>query len=165
MKTLKNLLVLLIVTTVVFSCKNEAEPEVKTVAVETAEKVKELDPNATYAKAEFTIEGMTCAMGCAKMIEGNLNKMEGVKTAVVDFERELAMVEFDEAKVNHSSLEETVNNSGESYAVKEIKTVDSFQAKKECDPNCKKECCQDKTEAEKKECAKDCKKACCASKA
>ena len=156
---------LFMLAAVVFSCKNETEPEVKTVAVETTEQEKKLDPGATYAKSEFSIDGMTCAMGCAAKIEGNLAKLEGVKSAVVDFDRKLAMVEYDEAKVNHALLEESVKKSGESYTAKEFKTVDSFEAKKECDPNCEKDCCKGKTEAEKKECAKDCNKACCASKA
>ena len=30
-----------------------------------------------------------------------------------------------------------------------------------CAPDCKKECCANKTEAEKEACSKDCKKACC----
>ena len=34
---------------------------------------------------------MTCAMGCAKTIEKKMAKMDGVKMAKVDFEKELAM--------------------------------------------------------------------------
>ena len=165
MKTLKNILVLFVLTAVVYGCKNEAEPEVKTVAIETAEEVKELDPNATYAKAEFTIEGMTCAMGCAATIEKNLAKLEGVKSAEVDFERELAMVEYNEAKQDFASLEASVKKTGETYSVKDIKNVDSFSEKSNCPPDCDKKCCADKTEEEKKACSEDCKKACCASKA
>ena len=67
MKTLKNILTVLVLALAIVSCKNEAQPEVKTVEVETKKDVKaELDPNATYAKAEFTIKGMTCEIGCAK---------------------------------------------------------------------------------------------------
>lgn len=165
MKTLKNILVVLLITTVFMGCKNEAQPEVKDVAVETTDQEKVLDPDATYAKAEFTIEGMSCAIGCAKKIEGNLAKMDGVKSATVDFDKKLAMVEYDEAMVSTMNLEETVKKSGEVYSAKDFKTVESFEAKKECDPDCQKACCKDKTEAEKKACSEDCKKACCASKA
>lgn len=165
MKTFKNILVVLVMISLVFACKNETEPGVKTIAVETSDQEKELDPNATYAKAEFMIEGMSCAVGCAKKIEGNLAKMDGVKSATVDFDRKLAMVEYDEAKVSTANLEETVRSSGDVYTAKEFKTVDSFEAKKECDPNCEKACCDGKTKAEKKACSEDCKKACCASKA
>ena len=53
MKTIKYILSLLVITIVVFNCKNEVKPEIKTIEIET---VKELDPNATYAKAEFTVD-------------------------------------------------------------------------------------------------------------
>ena len=106
MKTIKNILSLFIITIAMVSCKNDVKPEVKTVQVN-AETINKLDPNATYAKAEFTIEGMTCAVGCAATIQKKLGKMEGVKGARVDFENKLAMVEYDEAKVTPTSLENT----------------------------------------------------------
>lgn len=174
MKTIKVLLGVAFLSVAVWSCKNEVAPETKTVEVETTEAKKQIDPDAVIAKAEFNIEGMTCAIGCAKTIEKKLAKMEGVKSAKVDFDNKLAMVEYDEAKVTTTNLEETVSKAGESYTVNGMKTVESFTsngAKKGCDKDCKKECCakKDKSEAKnmdgKKACKKDCKKACCADKA
>lgn len=171
MRTLKNIVVIALVSLTVMACKNETQPEVKTVDTEmnselSANVTKQLDPNATYAKAEFGIEGMTCAMGCAKTIEKKIAKMDGVKSAKVDFEKELAMVEYDEARVTTNSLEEAVAKAGDTYKVKDMKTVESFSSEKhECPPNCDKASCANKTEAEKMACAKDCKKACCAKKA
>lgn len=125
MKHLKYLTLVLALSAVTLSCK-EQQAEVKTVEVETEISTPELNPNATYAKAEFTIEGMTCAIGCAKQIEKKIASMDGVKTATVDFDKKLAMVEFDEAKVTTTSLEETVKKVGETYVVKDMKTVDTF---------------------------------------
>ena len=166
MNTLKNILGLIVITLVIVSCKNEAEPEVMTVETASVQVKSELDPNATYAKAEFNIEGMTCEIGCAKTIQKKLAGMDGVKSATVDFDNAIAMVEFDEAKVTPTSLEETVKKTGETYTVKNMKTVESFSAKKgEAHPeNCDKDCCKGKTEAEKKACSADCKMACCADK-
>ena len=164
MKILKNLVLVSCFALMISSCKNETQPEVKTVDVEVAEKdvTQTLDPNATYAKVEFSIDGMTCAMGCAKTIEKKMAKMEGVKMAKVDFDKRLAMVEYDEAKVTPASLEEAVGKVGEVYKVKDMHTVDDFgKDAKPCKADCDKACCADKTEAEKKACAKDCKKACC----
>ena len=48
MKTIRHILILVLITTFAFSCKNNTSPEVKTVEVET-EVVKELDPIANYA--------------------------------------------------------------------------------------------------------------------
>lgn len=151
------------------SCKN-TEAEVVSVNTKETKQVKTLNPNATYAKAEFKIEGMTCAMGCAKTIEKKMAKMDGVKSAKVDFEKELAMVEYDEAIVTPNNLEETVAKAGENYKVKNMQTVESFsseeQEMKSCAADCKKDCCKDKNKDDKKmACAEDCKKACCAMKA
>jgi Cu+-exporting ATPase len=166
MKSIKNILVLLLLTVFITACKNETAPEEITVEVETiTEEVTSLDPNATYAKAEFTIEGMTCAMGCAKTIEKKMAKMEGVKSATVDFEKKLALVEYDEAKVTPMSLEEVVKKAGDMYSVTNMHAVTS------CDKDCKKACCADKnsetSEAstdKKMACKADCKMACCADK-
>lgn len=131
MKSFKHILVLVIVTVFAFSCKNQTEPEVKTAPASTSTKVetkKAINPNAKLAKAEFKIEGMTCAMGCAKTIEKKMAKMEGVKSAVVDFDRELAMVEYDEAIVTPASLETTVTSVADTYKVKDMQTVDHFSS-------------------------------------
>lgn len=163
MKTIKILLTISLVLTFAFSCKNEAKPEIKTIET-VSESIGKLDPNATYAKAEFTIDGMTCEIGCAKTIEKKMSKMEGVKSAKVDFDRKLAMVEYNEAKVTPNLLEETVTKVADIYKVSDMKTVDAFSAKKACAADCTKACCANKTEAEKKACAADCKKACCSEK-
>ncbi len=166
MKALKNILALTLLSLAIISCKNETQPEVKTIetdgAVAKTEKV--LNPDATFVKSEFTIDGMTCEIGCAKTIEKKIAKMDGVKSAKVDFERKLAMVEYDQAMVNHTTLEATVSKTADIYKVSDMKTVEAFSAKKECAEDCTKACCKDKTEAEKKACADDCKKACCAEK-
>lgn len=166
MKTLKNILAGVMVIALIVSCKNETQPEVKTVETDVAVKTeKVLNPDATFIKSEFTIDGMTCEIGCARLIEKNINKMDGVKSAKVDFERKLAMVEYDESMVNHTSLEATVSKSADTYKVSDMKVVNDFSAKKkECKEDCTKVCCKDKTEAEKKACAENCEKACCAEK-
>ncbi|WP_303318911.1 heavy metal-associated domain-containing protein [Flavivirga abyssicola] len=165
MNILKNIIAIAMVVLITISCKNETKPEVKTIEVATETATKELDPNATYAKAEFTIDGMTCAIGCAKTIEKNIAKMEGVKSATVDFDRKLAMVEYNNAKVTPTSLEETVTKVADIYKVSDMKTVEGFSTKKACAADCSKACCANKTDAEKKACAADCTKACCAKKA
>ncbi len=165
MKTLKYIIVVAFVSLSVIACKNNAEVEVKTIDNDVTTTKKELDPNATYAKAEFGIEGMTCAMGCAKTIEKKIAKMDGVKSATVDFEKEIAMVEYDEAKVTTNSLEEAVAKAGDTYKVKDMKTVEAFSNEKhECKKVEGKACCADKMK-DKTACADDCKKDCCIKKA
>ena len=121
MKTFKNICFVAIIALVLTSCKNETQPEVKTVDIEVTKKdvSTNLDPNATYTKVEFSIDGMTCEVGCAKTIEKKMAKMEGVKSAKVDFDKRIAMVEYDEAKVTPKSLEETVTKVADIYKVKD----------------------------------------------
>ncbi|OUS01510.1 heavy metal transporter [Flavobacteriales bacterium 33_180_T64] len=169
MKTFKNILAIAFISISMVACKSETTPEIKTVESKTeinTNAAKKLDPNATYAKAEFGIEGMTCAMGCAKTIEKKIAKMDGVKSAKVDFDKEIAMVEYDKAMVTPNSLEEAVAKAGDTYKVKDMKTVASFSSDKKHE--CKAEgkaCCAKKSAKEKTACAEDCKKACCADKA
>jgi Cu+-exporting ATPase len=147
------------------ACKNEPKSEIKTVEM-SEESTKKLDPNATYSKAEFSIKGMTCEIGCAKTIQKKLASMEGVKSATVDFKNEMAMVEYDVAKANPMSITKTVTSVSDTYSVENMKTVAEFSGSKmACKKDCKKACCKDKMDAHKKACAKECKKECCAKKA
>ena len=102
--------------------------------------------------------------------------MEGVKSAKVDFDKKLAMVEYDEAKVNTNSLEQTVTKTSDKYSVNNMKTVESFTSnfakKKKCTAEERAKCKSkygDKASldanAAKKECSKECDKVCCAEKA
>ncbi|WP_299777711.1 heavy metal-associated domain-containing protein [uncultured Formosa sp.] len=130
MKHFKIIFAVVLLSVVSFSCKNKsAEPEIKTVEAATPIETvaKTIDPNATYAKAEFTIKGMTCQIGCANTIEKKLSKLDGVKSATVSFDKKLAMVEYDVSKVNTATLEETVTGSGDMYSVNDMKTVDNFE--------------------------------------
>ena len=174
MKTI-NIITITLISLFFMNCKNEAKPEVKTFEIE-AETIKELDPHAIYAKAEFTIDGMTCAIGCAASIQKKIAKMEGVKSVTVNFDRKLAMVEYNEAKVTPTSLEATVTKVADIYKVSDMKTVDTFSIIKACEKdccvgktdvekaNCKQTCCSDTASSNKKACEPGCKKACCTEK-
>lgn len=117
MKALKYILTLAVVVLVLVSCKNETAPETQTVDLGTETKEKVLNPDANYVAANFEIDGMMCAMGCAKVIEKNLAQMDGVKSVQVDFETKLAKIEYDEAMVNPEIVIANVKNTGETYTV------------------------------------------------
>lgn len=127
MKTYRSIF-LVVVLVITFTACKEKQPEVVTVD-NTTEEVAVTQTSfegKEVAKAEFTINGMTCAMGCAKMIEKKLAGMDGVKSAKVDFDNKLAIVEYDEEKVTPTSLENTVSEAGAAYSVSEMKAVASF---------------------------------------
>ena len=126
MKNFKLTLVILLICVSVWSCKNETEPEIKIIKTSESLINTKMDNDKILAKAEFNIEGMTCAIGCAKTIEKKLAKMDGVMSAKVDFEKKLAQVEYDESIVNLVSLENKVAETSDSYSVNDMKTVDFF---------------------------------------
>ena len=130
---MKKIIFVVALALAIVSCKNNTTPETITVdtQVETVKKeVNTEDIAANYNKAEFKIDGMTCAVGCAATIQKNLNKMEGVASAKVDFDKKLAMVSYDETKVNLEDLETTVTKTADVYKVSDMKKVDAFSETK-----------------------------------
>jgi Cu+-exporting ATPase len=123
MKFLKNILSVTFILILLSSCKTDKKVEIITIN-DSSEKISQkLDPNAVYSKAEFSIKGMTCEMGCAKTIEKKLAKMYGMKSANVDFKNELALVEFDVAKINPLSITKTVNDISNIYSVENMQII------------------------------------------
>ena len=109
----KSLVTLGIVSSLCFSCKDTASKPVtenETEVTATTEKTKAVA--AKPETASFKIEGMTCAMGCAKTIESKLTGTDGVSEATVDFETKVATVKFDKTKQSVESLTKTVEKVG-----------------------------------------------------
>ncbi|WP_293891245.1 heavy metal-associated domain-containing protein [Flavobacterium sp.] len=118
----KSLLTFGIASTLLFSCKDTANKPVAGTA-ETNTK-KEIAVATKPEIASFKIEGMTCAIGCARTIEEKLSKMNGVQKATVDFDKKQATVEFDAAVLTPEKLTKAVETTGdgETYKVSEMKT-------------------------------------------
>ena len=123
MKFLKNILSVTFILIILSSCKTDKKVEIKTIDISSEKISQKLDPTAVYSKAEFSIKGMTCEMGCAKTIEKKLAKMYGMKSATVDFKNELALVEFDVAKINPLSITKTVNDISNIYSVENMQII------------------------------------------
>lgn len=116
-------------TLAIVSCKDNTTPKTISVDTQTKTVTKETskeDLAANYNKAEFKIDGMTCAVGCAKRIESKLAAMEGVKSATVDFEQKLAKVEYNDAKVDFEALTNQVAKVPGEYKVSDMKNVEAF---------------------------------------
>ena len=107
------------------SCK-DSKPEVKTETVSTeaaAPKAKKEIAAENLQTANFTIEGMTCAIGCAATIQEELTALDGVQTAKVDFDKKLATVTFDKTVQTPESLTKIVEATGDgkTYKVSDVK--------------------------------------------
>lgn len=112
MKNIQNIVFATLIVLLTVSCKKETAT--KEVAKTNTEITSE-----NLATANFTIEGMTCAVGCAKTIESKLIETEGVQEAVVDFESKIATVSYDKTKLNITSLTATIEKvaGGDAYKV------------------------------------------------
>ena len=108
------------------SCKDtKTEVKTETASTETsAPKVKKEIAAANLQTASFTIEGMTCAIGCAKTIQEELTALDGVQEAKVDFDKKLATVTFDKTVQTPESLTKIVQATGDgkTYKVSNIKS-------------------------------------------
>ncbi len=138
---MKSLVFSLTLLFAVFACTQHSKPEIKEVITNAQMNAKVVD--SVLSETSFSISGMMCKMGCAKTIESNLSKMEGVQEASVDFETSLATVLYNSSIVQTDDLVKTVTETGDSYSVLNITSSSKGKAacctKKECSKaNCAK---------------------------
>jgi copper chaperone CopZ len=114
--TLPKLLMVASISGVLFiSCKQTASAPTEKQVAETKSPINK----EKLEKATFTIEGMTCAIGCAKTIEKELSETNGVQSASVDFDKKQAVVSFDSSIQSTASITKIVEATadGETYKV------------------------------------------------
>ena len=158
----KSLLVLALSGVMFVSCKNEPKPTEGEPAGTTTDTTATKVTAENLQTASFTIDGMSCAVGCAKTIEKKLASLDGVQEAKVDFEKKTATVAYDSAKQTPETLVETVEAvaGGETYKVSNVKSsADKAMLYKEKDKKKKgeKASCHDEK-------SKDAKPGCCSGK-
>ena len=105
-----------IASSLLFSCKDTAN-KTATGNNETAAK-NEVVAVVKPETASFKIDGMTCAIGCAKTIETKLSKMKGVQKATVNFDKKQATVEYDAAILTPEKLKKAIETTGDGETYK-----------------------------------------------
>ena len=77
---------------------------------------------------EVDIKGMTCEIGCARLIQSKLYKTEGVKYAKVSFADSLGKITYDENKISQDEIKKVIQKiaGGDLYRVVGINEVDIF---------------------------------------
>ena len=114
--------ILLLTSLSIMACNNPTSPKV--VTVETTQNMNaDPLPMAEEAFGKLTIEGMTCAIGCAATIEKNLQKTTGVTSANVDFETKTAWVVYDAKHLNMEAISTVVKATSESYSVTKMERL------------------------------------------
>ena len=123
---MKNYFFFFIILSVVFfgGCQNKLKPKVIEIPIfqESSKKIEALEKEA-YAK--LSIEGMTCAIGCAVTIEKKLQRTSGIVSAKVDFETNTGWVTYDATMLNLDGISSVVKSTGTSYSVSKIISLES----------------------------------------
>ncbi len=74
------------------------------------------------------IEGMSCQVGCAAYIDEELEKLDGVAKAEVDFESKQAVVNYDNSLISEYTMIDLINTLKDSlYTVSSVE-VEILQA-------------------------------------
>lgn len=124
MNKIKKIALIAILSLAFTNCKKEETTSKEALPVETkADSTETTNAVAKLETTNFSIEGMTCEMGCAKVIESKLTNLDGVREAKVDFENKTATVSFDSNKQNTTNIVKTVEAvaGGDTYKVSKIK--------------------------------------------
>lgn len=124
MKFTKSILTLLLTSLLFVGCKDKTtETDSNSATENSVPKVKKEIASANLQTASFSIKGMTCEIGCAKTIQEELNGLEGVKIASVNFEKETATVSFDKTVLTPAELTKVVEATadGKTYKVSNMK--------------------------------------------
>lgn len=82
-------------------------------AEELSEKVEVKKDVAVNTETSFEVEGMVCSMGCAAVIQKELNALNGVAIAEVSFENESAVVKYDRRTITEEELIAAIANVGD----------------------------------------------------
>jgi len=118
MKLSHSILTLALTSTLFIGCKDTAN-----APTDVAEAKKEVTVAKKPETATIHIEGMTCAIGCAKAIEEKLTEMNGVQKAKVDFDKKEATINFDLDVLTSDDLVKAIEATadGKSYKTSDVK--------------------------------------------
>ena len=124
---MKNSFPFFIILSIVFlwGCQNKLVPKVIEVPI-SQESPKKIEALGEKAYAKLSIEGMTCAIGCAVTIEKKLQRTSGIVSAKVDFETNTGWVTYDATMLNLDKISSVVKSTGASYSVSKIISLESI---------------------------------------
>ena len=124
---MKNSFSFFIILSIVFlwGCQNKLVPKVIEVPI-SQESPKKIEALGKKAYAKLSIEGMTCAIGCAVTIEKKLQRTSGIVSAKVDFETNTGWVTYDATMLNLDKISSVVKSTGASYSVSKIISLESI---------------------------------------
>jgi len=74
------------------------------------------------------IKGMTCEIGCARLIQSKLYKADGISFAKVSFEDSTGIISYDQNRINAEEIKTVIENAagGDIYSVVSIEEIDDI---------------------------------------
>jgi mercuric ion binding protein len=115
----KSILSIVFASLLFLGCKDKTSEDNKEAKTETISAVAKKEiAAANLQTASFSIKGMVCEVGCAKTIEEDLNKTEGVQKAAVSFDKESATISYDKTVLNPESISKLVEATGDGKTYK-----------------------------------------------
>ncbi|REE83352.1 Cu+-exporting ATPase [Lutibacter oceani] len=120
---MKNIAFVLIIILTTISCKESSkENQLKENTISKQEIA------ASLKSIEVDIEGMTCEIGCARLIQSKLSKVEGVTYTNVDFESKKGVFTYDSNKLSPNDIVENISKiaGGDLYSVSKTKELDEI---------------------------------------
>lgn len=116
MKTTNYMVALATTFSVLIGCKDSASRHA------TEKNANSLNKKEVVALKPETItlrvDGMSCAVGCAKTIESKLSNMDGVQKATVNFDKKQAIVEFDASVISIENISRAIESTGDGETYK-----------------------------------------------
>ncbi len=112
---------LVILTLFFLSC--DSKKQVESTDVKTPEK-ELLAEDIQQVKVD--IKGMTCEIGCARLIQSKLYKADGVTFAEVSFADSSGVVSFDQNRISQQEIKQIIEKTagGEIYSVVAIESIE-----------------------------------------
>ncbi len=108
---------------VLFFISCESRKETKLDMQEAAE-TNVVAQNLRQVKVD--IKGMTCEIGCARLIQSKLYKADGVTFAKISFEDSSGIVKFDQNRISEEGIKKIIEKTagGDIYSVASIHEID-----------------------------------------
>lgn len=121
MKVINKIFTLLIFILFFISCqKSETSKNTDSTIVEK----KEIAENLNHIKVD--INGMTCEIGCARLIQSKLYKADGVTFAKISFADSSGVISFDQNRISTDDIKNIIQKTagGDIYSVVTIEEID-----------------------------------------
>lgn len=117
---MKKLFYILFICTLIVACKETSKEKTETLNKENVA--------VNLQSFQVDIKGMTCEIGCAKLIQSKLYKVNGVKYAKIDFEHNNGVITYNSNKISEKDIVTKIEKiaGGDLYSVTKTTKLDSI---------------------------------------